>query len=277
MKLENMKNYFLEYVKINLSNGTYLCYKSHLDFTIKYFNERYILDSNEINFNVLSNFIEYQKIRGVKNSTINKRLKPLKLMYRFNNILDNEIFLQKKLKEDKKTFPILSKCEMQKLNIYLSSNKLSFKNQLLIKLLIDTGVRLNEILNIKVKNINFDNFTIYLDVTKTKKSRYVYFTNDTLKLLIKYIKKSNLTKNDKLFDLTSSGVLSLFYRIKNTLNFKEFHPHMLRHGLATNLNKKGMSVFEIQQIMGHENVATTNRYIHLDQDDICHKYLQLMN
>ena len=52
---------------------------------------------------------------------------------------------------------------------------------------------------------------------------------------------------------------------------------MLRHGLATKLNNKGMSVFAIQKIMGHTNVATTQRYIHLDQDDIYSKYCQLMN
>lgn len=277
MKLQEMQYNFLNYVKINLSNGTYNCYKNHLDYTIKYFNVNKIFDSDQINLDVLSNFINYQKERCVKNSTINKRLKPLKLMYRFNNILDNEIFLQKKLKEDKKTFPVLSKNEMEKLNNYLLSNKLAFRNLLLIRLLIDTGVRLNEVLNIKVKNINFDNSSIYLDITKTKESRYVYFTKNTLKLLVEYILKNKLTKEDKLFKLTSSGVLSLFYRIKKTLNFAEFHPHMLRHSLATTLNNKGMSVFEIQQIMGHTNVATTQRYIHLDQDDIYNKYCQLMN
>lgn len=277
MKLQEMQYNFLNYVKINLSDGTYRCYKNHLDYTIKYFNDNDTFDSEKINLDVLSNFINYQKNRCVKNSTINKRLKPLKLMYRFNNILDNEIFLQKKLKEDKKTFPILSKNEMEKLNHYLLSNKLTFRNVLLIRLLIDTGVRLNEVLNIKVKNINFDTSSIYLDITKTKESRYVYFTKKTLKLLVEYILKNKLTKEDKLFKLTSSGVLSLFYRIKKTLNFTEFHPHMLRHGLATNLNKKGMSVFEIQLIMGHTNVATTQRYIHLDQDDIYNKYCQLMN
>ncbi len=277
MNLQQMQYNFLHYVKINLSDGTYRCYKNHLDYTIKYFNENKILYSNQINLDVLSNFIKYQKNRCVKNSTINKRLKPLKLMYRFNNILNNEIFLQKKLKEDKKNFPVLSKNEMEKLNNYLLSNKLAFRNVLLIRLLIDTGIRLNELLNIKVKNINFDTSSIYLDITKTKESRYVYFTKKTLKLLVEYILKNKLTKEDKLFCLTSSGVLSLFYRIKKTLNFIEFHPHMLRHGLATNLNKKGMSVFEIQLIMGHTNVATTQRYIHLDQDDIYNKYCQLMN
>ena len=277
MNLQKMQYNFLNYVKINLSKGTYCCYKNHLDYSIKYFNDNDIFDSEEINLDVLSNFINYQKNRCVKNSTINKRLKPLKLMYRFNNILDNEIFLQKKLKEDKKTFPVLSKNEMEKLNNYLLSNKLAFRNVLLIRLLIDTGVRLNEVLNIKVKNINFDTSSIYLDITKTKQSRYVYFTKNTLKLLVEYILKNKLTKENKLFCLTSSGVLSMFYRIKKTLNFIEFHPHMLRHGLATNLNKKGMSVFEIQLIMGHTNVATTQRYIHLDQDDIYNKYCQLMN
>ncbi len=277
MNLQKMQYNFLNYVKINLAKGTYCCYKNHLDYSIKYFNDNDIFDSEEINLDVLSNFINYQKNRCVKNSTINKRLKPLKLMYRFNNILDNEIFLQKKLKEDKKTFPVLSKNEMEKLNNYLLSNKLAFRNVLLIRLLIDTGVRLNEVLNIKVKNINFDTSSIYLDITKTKQSRYVYFTKNTLKLLVEYILKNKLTKENKLFCLTSSGVLSMFYRIKKTLNFIEFHPHMLRHGLATNLNKKGMSVFEIQLIMGHTNVATTQRYIHLDQDDIYNKYCQLMN
>ena len=142
-------------------------------------------------------------------------------------------------------------------------------------MLIDTGARISEILNIKISNINYSNNTIYLDVTKTHNSRYVPYTEATKVLLKKYIEENDF-KNNKLFDLSISGVESLFRRIKDRLNLNKFHPHMLRHTLATKLHKNGVSIMIVQKIMGHKNISTTERYIHFDLDDVLRAYNSVM-
>lgn len=276
MNLEIMKQKYLEYVRINKSEGTYRCYSCHLNYILTYFKKNDKLEDGDLNTNTLTEYIIFEHENGVKNSTINKRIKPLKLMFRYNGILNEEVLNLKKLKEDKTTFNALTNGELIKVVNYLNSNALKLQNKLLIYLLIDTGIRVNELLNIKRININFLNRTIFLDVTKTHISRIVPFTDATAELLKEYIKKVTF-EDDKLFALTISGVESLFRRIKYKLGFNTFHPHMLRHSLATKLHKNGISVMIIKRIMGHSNVTTTERYIHFDLEDILVSYNKVMN
>lgn len=276
MKLEVMKNLYLENVKINLRKGSYDFYKVHLNYLIKYFNSNNIYISDEITNNILKKFIFDERKRNVKNATINKRILSLKQMYEFNHIKNDDLFSLKKFKEEINTFDILNKNELENLINYLNSNKLKERNKLIIYLLIDTGIRLNELLHIKVSNINFTNNTILLEITKTHRIRVVPFTEATAYLLKEYIHK-NIFKNDHLIDLSLSGIESLFRRIKYRLHLNKFHPHMLRHTLATTLHRNCVSLMIIQKIMGHTNVSTTQRYIHINIDDVVNSYNQVMN
>lgn len=273
MLLETMKLNYLNNVKVNLSDGTFRCYKCHLDYIINWLNTRNIHSSLDINSNILESFILDQHHNNIKNSTINKRIKPFKLMFRFNKV-DNEILATQKLKEDKSTFSALTNFELSILVDYLNNANLKLQNRLLIFLLIDTGVRVNELLNIKVKNINFFNNTILLETTKTKMNRIVPFTNATSIILKEYLVNHH---QEMLFTIKYSAVSSLFDRIKNILGLTKFHPHMLRHTLASKLHKNGVSVIMIKEIMGHTNVTTTERYIHFDIEDLLSCYNQAIN
>lgn len=274
MLLQTMKEMYLGYVKINLAKGTYIFYKNHLDYVVNYFLENKIKYSEEINIDVVYDFIKKEKSKQVSNATINKRILALKLIFKFSKI-DCDFLNLKKLKENKNTYNALSYTELQRLNDYLNSDKITLKNKVMVYLLIDTGMRRSELVSIKVKNINFSNNTIYLDVTKSKRDRIVPFTNATSFLLKKYIDEYNL--NNYLFNITPSGINSLFDRIQLKLGFNKFHPHMLRHTLSTKLHKNGVSLMIIQKVMGHQDVSTTQRYIHFDLDDILNSYNNVMN
>ncbi len=212
MNLQNMQNSFSNYAKIAFAEGTFNFYKSHLNYIVCYFNNNEIYDSEQINLSVINNFILYEKSKKVSNSTINKRILVVKLIFKYFKI-ENEILTFKKLKEDKNTFSALTNEELNRLNTYLNSNLISIQNKLIIMLLIDTGIRLSEIVGIKVKNINFMNNTIFLDITKTKKSRIVPFTETTSFLLKKYVETIN---SERLFNLTTSGISSLFVEYKKS-------------------------------------------------------------
>lgn len=275
MNLEEMKQNYLNYVNFNLRKGSYNFYKIHLNYLIKYFNDNRIFDSDEIDSLSINNYISFARSKDNKNSTINKRILCLKNMFKFNKIKNVDLLEISKFREEKNTFSVLTNNEINKLIDYLNSSLLKNQNKLLIYLLIDTGARISEILNIKISNINYSNNTIYLDVTKTHNSRYVPYTEATKVLLKKYIEENDF-KNNKLFDLSISGVESLFRRIKDRLNLNKFHPHMLRHTLATKLHKNGVSIMIVQKIMGHKNISTTERYIHFDLDDVLRAYNSVM-
>ena len=272
MLLETMKDNYLEYVKVNLSKGTYQFYSNHLEYMLNYLKKIKIIYSDDLSLDILSNFVVNERKNNVSNATINKRILTLKLIFKHSDIF-NEILTFKKLKENKNTFSVLTKEELKQLNEFLNSDLISLQNQLIVLLLIDTGMRLGEIVHVKVSNINFVNNTIYLETTKTKRGRFVLFTNSTALLLKKYIKTLD---DDNLFKLTTSGIGSLFCRIKKQLNFNKFHPHMLRHTLCSKLHNDGVSILIIQKIMGHANVATTQRYAHFELDNILNAYHSVM-
>lgn len=270
MLLETMKEDYLENVKINLAKRTLDCYVSHLNYLYSYFLENNIFYSSDLNKKALTNFVSDSKKRNNTNRTINLRIQILKNMFKFNEVENDDLFLLKKLKEEKNTFNALTNVELHKVIDYINSDAINFKNKVMLLLLIDTGIRINELLNIKICNINFYNNTIYLINTKSHKPRSVPFNNHIGEILKSYINQFNLT--DQLFEMTYTGCIAVFNRIKNKLNLNKFHPHMLRHTFASRLHKNGATVFVIQNLLGHSSVSITERYIHFDLEDLINDF-----
>lgn len=266
MNIETMKEKYLEYVLITKAKRTYDCYQNHLDFLSKIFIENNISNPSDINNSFLKKFIIQSHKRKNTNRTINLRIQILKSMFKFNEIKNDDLFSMQCLKEEKNTFIALSNKELHDILDYINSDVLKFKNKLMLFILIDTGIRINELLNIKIENINFYNNTIYLVNTKSHKPRFVPFGEGIGVMIRQYIQQFNVV--DKLFDMTYYGCVAVFNRIKKKLKLNKFHPHMLRHTFASRLHKNGATIFVIQNLLGHSNVNITERYIHFDLEDI---------
>ncbi|MBR4025603.1 MAG: site-specific integrase [Mycoplasmataceae bacterium] len=274
MKLIDMKINYLSYVKATKAAGTYTCYLSHLNSFFKFLDENNIIYDDEINEKLLLKYIYKMHDNNVLNSTINKRFKPLKLMFEFNEIYNKSVEELKLLKEQKNHYNSLNSIELNKLLNYLNNSKLILKNKTIIFLIFETGVRINELLNIKVKNINFTNNSIYLDKTKSSKARFVYFRDGTAALLKAYIKTIT---TEKLFYDKYKAVYNCLQRIKKHLNLNKLHPHMFRRTFASVLHKNGISIFVLKTLMGHENIKTTERYVDFDDEFIQQQFIQNMN
>lgn len=266
MKLEIMKNKYLEYVLIAKAKRTFDCYKNHLDFLSKFFIENNVLNSSDINNSFVKKFIIESHERKNSNRTINLRIQILKNMFKFNEVKNDDLLGMQCLREEKNTFGALSNNELRDILEYINSDVLKLKNKLMLFILIDTGIRINELLNIKVGNINFYNNTIYLVNTKSHKPRFVPFSEGVSVMIRQYIRQFNVS--DKLFDMTYYGCVSVFNRIKKKLKLNKFHPHMLRHTFASRLHKNGATIFVIQNLLGHSSSSITERYIHFDLEDI---------
>ncbi|MDE7213148.1 MAG: site-specific integrase, partial [Anaeroplasmataceae bacterium] len=147
---------------------------------------------------------------------------------------------------------------------------ISVRNQVLVSMLLQTGVRRTEICNIKVTNVDLKNNWIYLEHTKTNSPRYIFF-DDTLKEKI-----STLIKPDSVFLFTSKGncalspstLDSIFERMKKRLNIKMLSPHLLRHTFATYVLRNGGNLEEVRLLLGHASYQMTQRYLHLLQDEL---------
>ena len=151
-------------------------------------------------------------------------------------------------------------------------------------MLYATGMRVGELISIKVNDINHFDKTIKI-LGKGNKERIVYYNKVTENRLNLYLKngrnKLNKNNDDYLFlnhlggQLTTRGVeLVLNKIIEQTALTKKITPHMIRHSFATHLLNEGCDLLSVQELLGHESLSATNIYTHVTNDRIKDIYLK---
>ena len=162
---------------------------------------------------------------------------------------------------------------------FLSKDSVELRNQLIILLLITTGIRRTELSLLKKKNINFNDNSIFLDHTKTGETRYIYF-DEYIKQLLKNIIKQNdseyiiVESRDNKEPFNADNITKLLTKIKRKLGFEALSPHILRHTFATTLLKNGANIESVRILMGHANIKTTQIYLHLDEKTVRNDFFQ---
>ena len=151
------------------------------------------------------------------------------------------------------------------------------QTELLIRIMFETGMRIAEITRLEIANFEFcPNEQIGRRISfigKGQKLREVYITSETQKLLCAFIKQWGITKylwhamdggviDSELPPLTTQTVREYLKQVFFEAGFVDFYPHALRHSFATDLQMRGASVAEIKEMIGHSNIATTERYLH---------------
>ena len=144
-----------------------------------------------------------------------------------------------------------------------------FETGLMIKIMFETGMRIAELVRLRVRD--FDGRRISF-IGKGSKPREVYITGETLRLVRRYIARYGVRGylwcvNDGVMSCNGEPptVNTVRKRLREAFmaaGFDDFYPHALRHSFATDLQLRGASVAEIKEMMGHENIATTERYLH---------------
>lgn len=269
LTINDMKDKYLNYLVTFNAYDTFIFYRQHLRIICNFLFSINVINDDDIELNKIYDFIQSQKKNKVSNATINKRIGAFKRMLKYNKSPKYHIFTAvNRLKEDYKTFNYLDANDINKLILYLNTtSSINIRNKALISLMLDSGVRLNEVINIKLKFLDLTNNMITLDVTKTKNDRYIFFTDRTKEFLKSYVSKLN---NPLLFPISKRTVRHIFDRVKRDLNFIYFSPHVLRHTYATILVNSNTNLEFIKITMGHSNLKTTSRYLHFNQE-ILHK------
>lgn len=143
------------------------------------------------------------------------------------------------------------------------------RNKLILTLLYSTGLRVSELINLKIKAIDEQERTILVR-GKGEKDRVVIFDENTLNLIHEYVDKRGV-ENEYLFvnqrnhTLTSRYIQLMIKEYANEAEItKKVTPHVLRHSFATHLLKNGVDIRAIQQLLGHSNLSTTQIYTSVD-------------
>ena len=190
------------------------------------------------------------------------------LKFFYENVLGQKFDERIPLAKNKSKLPVvLNKDEV---NNMLEAT-VNLKHRLVLMFLYYTGIRLNEVINLRWEDIDFDREVIHLKTTKGEKER-VIFLHNTLKKFIGYF---NLRKDEFVF-LSNLGkkydkrTIQMIVRnsAKKTGITKRITPHTLRHSFATHLLEAGADIRYIQQLLGHSNLQTTQIYTHVANKDI---------
>jgi len=202
-----------------------------------------------------------------KNSPSSVRHNIFALKYFFKEILKQKINIPNP-KREKKLPEILTKEEIKKM-INITSN---IKHKLIIKMLYGCGLRVNEILNLEKKDINFKENLIKINLGKGKKDRFVKIPESLIEELEAYCKLNN---NKLLFPSNSGSKLTKKTIAKFVQNAgkkakikKRVYPHLLRHSFATHLLEQGTDLRIIQKLLGHSDIKTTQIYTQISQASI---------
>ncbi len=269
----------------NLSQSTISSYNTDL----KSFN-KHIKKSNfhvlKCSYKNISDWIIFLNSKGIESSTLARKISVLKQFFSF---LYTEKYINKNpassisiSKNNKRLPKFLDEKDISKIFTYLYENKDSFKNLqalLLTELLYATGLRVTELVSMKISDLseNLDSIQI---VGKGNKERVIPIPNLTKKVLKKYIesvgfiKLAEKAKDNWLFPSHKQHLTrqAYYYKLKIIahkagLNFKKISPHMLRHAFASHMLKNGADLKVIQYLLGHEDISTVQIYTHINLRD----------
>lgn len=290
MKIDDSIKLFLEYAlkELNYSKETVIAYERDLIIYSDYLNINK-LNYITVNKKDILNYLQYLDNFKYQNKSIARHLSSLRSFYNYLmeiKIIENNVFKRvRNPKVEKKLPNYLNVIEIEKILDELEENtKEEIRDKCLFELFYATGMRVSEVSNLKIKDIDSNTNSIRV-FGKGSKERIVYFGEYTKDLLGKYLKVRNafLKKGDLeyLFINNIGGKLSresIEYIInkiimKTSVNHK-ISPHTLRHTFATHLLNNGADLRSVQELLGHENLNTTEIYTHISNERLREAYLK---
>lgn len=288
-----MREYILNFLdeeklEKNYSKLTIDGYYRDLSIFLEYLNENNISSYNAVDYKDIRLYINYLYDLKYTNKTISRHISSLRSFFKYlkkENIIDNNpMLLVSNPKLDKKLPKYLNFNDTEKLlNAFDNKNYVSIRNSLILEILYSTGIRVGEITNIKVSDISISNETIKV-TGKGNKERIVYFGSRCKNLLNLYFKESynELNKNNIDYLLLSKTGKKINEREIRTIVDEaaiiagikiKISPHVLRHTFATHMLQDGADLRSVQELLGHENLSTTQIYTHLTNEKIRNIYL----
>jgi len=219
----------------------------------------------------LKDYFEYCfNILHLSEATLHSRINALK--FYFEQVLYKEKFLWE-IPRPKK--PLLLPKVISKEQIAALINAIqNTKHKTIIMLAYACGLRVSEVVSLKVKHIDGQRKMLFIERAKGKKDRIVSLSPNMLIMLREYYKQYK--PQDYLFEgqfekehLTTRSVQNVLQKAKEKAGIKQDGSmHMLRHSFATHLLDKGIDVVFIQKLLGHNDIKTTLKYLHVTNKDL---------
>jgi integrase/recombinase XerD len=281
--MEALLDKFLDYISLErgLSTNTRIAYSNDLQKFIRFLEKKQITSLNHVTRKHILDFLLEQKDKGLSSVSVSRVFVSVKVFFTF---LHRESLLATNVMETMdspklwKMLPeTLSIKEVEQLlNAPGKKNRFALRDKALLETLYATGLRVSELCELKLEDIDFD--SVYLRcIGKGRKERVVPFSEKCSQLLRDYITilRPRLVQDpaDRTVFLTQKGKgfsrKSIWKMVKGYAHqagiIKHISPHTLRHSFASHLLKNNAPLRVIQEMLGHADIATTQIYTHIDE------------
>ena len=270
-----LSHFLKEYLVVerNVSSKTIRSYKTTFQILITYLVEEKNMKLIDITFENVTkerildflNYLEGEKKNSIR--TRNQRLAAIHSFYQYCSVEEIEhieniqkILSIKTKKYEKKVQEYLTKEEVQTLLASIEpSNKIGRRNLLVLSLLYDTAARAEEIIHLKLEDIRLEEQLVIL-TGKGNKQRIVPIMENTKKLIISYLKENKIESGYLFQNKMKLPMNETFIRDIVKSKDKKLSPHIFRRSRATHLLEAGVNILYIQELLGHEDISTTQEY-----------------
>ena len=272
---QNLRSFFnFLIIEKGLSKNTVKAYETDIKGFIKWINKNNKQSLLNIKESSVNRYISYLFSLKLKSSSVNRKISSLKSFYLF--------LLKKKLiryspfsevispKQEKYLPASMSESEVEKLlNSPDASKDIEQRDKAMIEMLYATGMRISELVNLKITDIDMNRSVIKV-MGKGSKERLIPFGESASEALFNYLKIRKDSSSKEVF-ISNRGRkitrVAFWQRIKVYLlreNLKiSISPHTLRHAFATHLLNRGADLRSVQLLLGHSDLSTTQIYTHI--------------
>ena len=279
------KEEFLEYLKYEkrFSNHTIINYEKDINSFINLTNKKI----NEIELEDVKKYLKVLHEKKYKSTSISRKISTIKSFFKYleaeNKIKKNPLILISNPKKEKHLPTFLNYKDLEKLlNTPNLETKEGKRDALIMEMLYSTGIRVSELVNIKLKDINEIEKKIII-LGKGNKERYVYYGKQCENLLNIYMNERKQIKTEEEYLFLNKHGKKINDRIirmiieKNSklanINMK-ITPHTLRHTYATHMLNEGADLKSVGDLLGHQNLSTTQIYTHVSNERLRNVYLK---
>lgn len=284
---------FISYLSVekNASDYTMKFYEKDIDHFNRFLKSIDINCFSKVSYYDVRHFLTELYQRKLSRRSVSRILSSLRTFYKFlerEEIVETNPFVRIPLPKQDKLIPDFFYAEelVQLFNINDTTTALGQRNQALIELLYATGIRVSECASLTLKQIDFS-FNMIKVIGKGNKERYIPFGQFAKEALYTYIsdgRKQLLMKEDAETEqvflnsrgapITTRGIRYILDQmIKDTSLTVSIHPHKFRHTFATHMLNEGADLRTVQELLGHENLSTTQIYTHVTKDRLRRVYL----
>jgi integrase/recombinase XerC len=272
MQQEKFINYLSSEKRFSVHTIT--SYSNDINQFFLFLSEEYKITSelSEVNFQIVRSWIASLLEQGVTPRSVNRKISTLKTFFKFlirEGVIQESPMLKVVAPKSKKRLPLfVEEDQIESLlnGVEFDDGFIGERDKLIIELFYVTGIRLSELINIKISDLNFDNNLVKV-LGKRNKERLIPLSTRIVKELQFFIEKYKID-NYLFTNLGGTKVYTkLVYRIVNkyigkisSINKKS--PHILRHTFATHMLNHGADINAIKELLGHANLSATQVYTH---------------